>query len=96
MFRIGTTLSMCKKLPHQSFQPFQVWDFNFTNETSLNTDQECLLNICQEICSGECPVGLADKKPSKLHQAIWLGSSNNVLCLHLDTKEPKEELKVLD
>lgn len=92
---IGTLLQNCETLAIKRFDPIPVpWisDLQLEESSSLSSDQQYLLDICKAISSGDCPQGLADRSPGKLHQARWLTLANRTLRLYVSTSKPSDNL----
>lgn len=65
----------------------------FTVEfNDLSTDQQYLLDMCNAISNGFCPVELSNRSPGAISHARWLTTANRVLRVYVSETKPSVNL----
>ena len=61
----------------------------------LGTDQKYLLEMCQEITTGQCSTDLGNRKPGPMCHSRWLTTANWILQLYISKENPDKHLVTL-
>ncbi|GBO09129.1 hypothetical protein AVEN_122935-1 [Araneus ventricosus] len=61
----------------------------------LSDDQRYLKDMFQAVSDGNCPNGLANRKPGPVAHSRWLTTASRILRLYVSIRNPSDNLVIL-
>jgi len=93
---IGKALPFCLEHPPVQFEPINlIHPLPTIDLKNLSSDQRYLLEMCDAVDKGQCPIDLATRNPGILNHSRWITTANRILRLYIGVDNPSKSLKQL-